>query len=412
MSITITGLLGLLNGQNGQAQNLLISGTENLRNSLQPNMLVTGTVQANLGDGKYNVKFMKESAVVESKTPLTVNELIHGRVVGVGDKIELQRVFKDKAVSDNQAAKQANWEHLSSAGSQGARAVEVLQGYRVSLSADEQLTLASMLKSGVDADALTLSAVVLNKMGVTVTSTMLNTLYPVLSKTLNEKFQLQNMTAYLDFEAPQSNQSNAKNITELAAFIADATGRLPEASLQENKQQFLEQFDPNNTESVDLDMDSGEQQSDQQNLLFDAKRILLNSQSDGTVSHRVTVVPFVINDKLVEVDMALFSQREQQQQDSIKHRKIALSLDTDMLGQVDIEINMADKHARININTENNLTTNELVQFMPQLKRDFSEFSIQLDELNYGTIEKNKLGNVIGSVVEHYISQDSLSRVY
>ena len=163
-------------------------------------------------------------------------------------------------------------------------------------------------------------------------------------------------------------------------------------------------------------MDSGpgdERQPGQDGFAFDAKRLLLNAQSDGTVSHRVSVVPFVINDRLVEVDMALFSQRQRRgQPDSIEYKKIALSLELDMLGKVDVQINMANKNARININTANHLVTNEMVNFMPFLKEDFAQFGVKLDELSYGIIEKNNLGHVIGSVVEHYITQDSLSRVY
>ena len=412
LQLAITGALDKLMGTN-TSQRMLFSASEKLKAQLSHNMLVSGKVETDLGRGNYTVRFFKESVVVHSKSPLTVNELIHGRVIGIDEKVELQRVYKNKAAADNQSAKQANWEQLKSAGSVGNRAVEVLQNYRSVLSTEEQMSLLTLLKKGSETEALILSAVVLNKLGIRVNEVTLNTLYPMLSKTLNVRFNLQNMMAHVDFESPGASANIDKHITELASYIAAVANEIPEHEPRNDRTDLTDDVD-NELQYAGDDPGSGDErngrQQDKQD--FDANLLLLNSQSDSSVSHRVSVVPFVINERLVEVDMALFSQKERNNQDSIEHKKIALSLDMDTLGQVDIEINMANKHARINIKTENNLTTNEMVKYMPELKQDLTRFDIKIDELSYGVIDKNELGHVISSVVEHYISQDSLSRVY
>ena len=416
----ITGLLGAL-GSGGQAQTFSLTPSPTLRDGLKVTDVITGSVQSNLGNGKYSVQFFGEKYIVESPTPLKADEILHGRVVGIGDKVELQRVFQEKAAADKQGIKQANLQHLYDHGKAGLRAAEVLQNYRVALSADEQLALISVLKGSGESEAVTLSAVVLNKMGLPISTSSLSTLYPVLSTTLQQKFNLQDITAHIDFKAGSGSgaaATSSETIAGLSAFIASVVNELPEAQLKNKPSTETNESDLNDANhdlisgQDDLNSENGNQGQTSDDLLFDTRRLLLNAQSDGAVSHRVAVVPFMVNDKLIEVDVALFSQRHQFNENSIKYKKIVLSLNLDMLGKIDIEIALANKHARVRMNTEKNIITDEMVKYMPQLKNDLQSHQIKIDELSYETSAADNLGKVIGSVVDHYVTQDSLSRVY
>jgi len=417
MNITgIQNLIGMLSGN--KSHSMLLSPSSSLRADLQVGKVVSGSVESSLGNNKYLVRFAGEGHVVDSTTPLKTSEIIHGRVIGIGDKVELQRVFQEKASADKQSITQQNWQHLYEGGKAGLRSVDVLQSYRVSLSAEEQLSLINVIKSSGESDSVILSAVVLNKMGVTVNIPSLTALFPALSITLKERFNLQNITAHLDFEAGKGGVINPTTLAGISAYIASVVNELPETQI---KNKMIADNNAVNSDTINneftsdfagLSSNNKNKKQDSAEQFFDARRLLLNSQSDTAVSHRIAVVPFVINDKLIEVDVAFFSQRNQVNDSSIKYKKIVLSLNLDMIGKVDIEIALANKHARVNINTDKDIITDELVKYMPQLKSDLLSQMIKIDELSYETSVTDDLGNVISSVVDHYVTQDSLSRVY
>lgn len=417
--MNITGIQNLINTITGnQSQSMFLTPSQSLREGLQVGKVVSGTVNSKLSGNKYLVQFAKDSLVLESMVPLKANEIIHGRVIGVGERVELQRVIQEKAVSDKQNIKLHNWQILYEYGKEGLRSIEVLQNYRVTLSLDEQLALVNVIKSSKEVDSIVLSAIVLNKLNITVTESTLNTLYPVLSTTLKEKFNLHNITAHIDFETKINSSINSKVISELSAFIANVVNNLPELRYKdrvntENVEQELVSLN-NELNSCENNLSSSNGKEDRQSdqLSFDVRRLLLNSQNDSSVSHRVAVVPFIINGKLLEVDVALFSQHRQSSDKTIKYKKIVLSLNLDMLGKIDLEILLANKHARVKINTVNHLITDEMVKYMSKLKSDMKAHHIQVDEVTYETSFSNNLSNVMSSVVSHYVTQDSLSRVY
>jgi hypothetical protein len=414
MPISLTGPAELLNqllGNNNQ-QNFSIVPSGKLRAGIELNQLLTGKVEQDLGQGKYAVQIRGESLVVESKSPLKANDIIHGRVVGVGEKIEMQRIFKEKATADNQNVKNQNIEYLYSLGKNGYRAVEILQNYRVKLSAEELQVLANALKNTSSPDTTVLTAVVLNKMGVQITEGTLNTIYPVLDSRLKQKFNLHNITAHLDFIAANESHANSQTITELAAFLSAVIDKLPDTPNIDQSPVTDSHVQTADDQAMNFGQDESGQNQQNNHNLFDPSRILLNAQSDSSISHRVSVVPFIVNEQLVEVDVALFSQKQNSATNINKHKRIVLSLNLDMLGKIDVEINLVGKHARINMDTEKNIITNELVKYMPVLKQEFEQYDFRIDELSYGVKRADTMNNVIGSVVEHYITQDSLSRLY
>jgi len=413
MAISLTGPVQILNQLLGNhpEQRFSLEPSRSLRSSIELNQLVTGVVEKDLGNGRYLIQIHGENLVAQSKTPLKLNDVIHGRVIGIDDKVELQRVFKEKASANNQSAIRQNLDYLYNFGKAGYRAAVVLQNYRVNLTADEQLSLIAALKAAASQDAISLSAVVLTKLGLQVTEDGLNLLSPLLTSQLNQKFNLQEIAAQIGFDDSHKNPADHDLVKELANFIYSVTDRFPhqhDAVIDGGK--VLDA--PGQMDNLSQDMDMSDHQDQGQNKHFDAARILLNAQSDGSVSHRVSVVPFLINDQLVEVDVALFSQKHNANQLTNNHKRIVLSLDMDTLGKIDAVINIVGKHARISIDTENNIITNELVKYMPELKADFESNKFKIDELSYGVKQSDAFKNVLNSVVEHYITQDSLSRLY
>ena len=71
--------------------------------------------------------------------------------------------------------------------------------------------------------------------------------------------------------------------------------------------------------------------------------VLLNTQSEGSVGHRLSHFPLWFGDRLVEISVALFSQQAQScGEDGIRHRRLVLSLETASLGHLEITVSLAD----------------------------------------------------------------------
>jgi hypothetical protein len=143
-------------------------------------------------------------------------------------------------------------------------------------------------------------------------------------------------------------------------------------------------------------------------------RFLLNVQNEGSVAHRLVSFPIWFGDRLIEVEMAMFSQQRDagtRQAEGVQYRKLVFSLNTEQLGHVEISVYVANRNLRVIVATDNEPATGELARFLPDLKKSLTAYGWQLDELSYRTTEADLQGNVIKSVVEHFISQDSLSRL-
>jgi hypothetical protein len=59
------------------------------RAALRLGEIIRGRVMRSLGEGRYAVNFQGHERVVDSTIPLRSEEILHGRVVAVGDRVEL-----------------------------------------------------------------------------------------------------------------------------------------------------------------------------------------------------------------------------------------------------------------------------------------------------------------------------------
>src|SRR3954462_14554697 len=66
--------------------------------------IIKGRVLRAYEGGRYLMDFYGQQKVVDSAMPLRVGDVIHGRVVGLGEHVELQRVQLDASRPAGQAA--------------------------------------------------------------------------------------------------------------------------------------------------------------------------------------------------------------------------------------------------------------------------------------------------------------------
>jgi hypothetical protein len=400
-------------GVTGPGQRLILTPDPEFASTLTLGQIIKGKVLRHYEGERYAVSFGGREKVVDSGVPLRSGEIIYGRVVGLDEKVQLQRVYAGGSASADRASATMDSAAGLIANTAESRVLRLFEQYQARLSTGDLRMLGQLARSAGQPDAMAMSGLVLSKLGMS--------LEPALTRAL--------------YRAMREPDPAGREQSEMAAALAaDAgsfgTGINREAVEQLARAMLPAQADERQSDgSTDADDIAAESQAEegvrmpaagdgQQSFDTHARqewllgRFLLNVQSDGSVAHRLVSFPIWFGDRLVEVEMALFSQhRGSDKQDGVEYRKLVFALDTEQLGHIEISVHVANRNLRVIVAADNEAATGELARYMPDLKKGLDAFGWQLDELSYRTTETDLQGNVLRSVVEHYISQNSLSRL-
>jgi hypothetical protein len=348
-------------------------------------------------ENRYLVAFAGDERVVDSALALTAGEIIYGRVVGLGDRVELQRLYgnsHEKAIQRESMPLEARPAVPAPAG--GFAIDNLLQRYRVDLNEADRSSLLRAARNVDDPEAMGLAGAMLSKLGLPQTGVLLEALY-------RAQFATGPTTAGKvdsDFipEVVASGQQTAQLQASSVRQLADLVGRL------------LEQPGSQDTTrtSVSNSSDEGARRKPQGAL---AARIL-NAQTGGVVAHRSGLLPLLVGGNLVEVSFALFEQRRPPNQpQGLQHRQVTFSLHTQHLGRVDVVARITGGHVRVEISTDNEERTSRTARYTGQLEDSLAENGWSIDEVAYATRSENPHNAVVRSVIEHVVSLDSLNRL-
>jgi len=394
------------------ATRLFLSSGPDFSSSLRLGQIIKGRVLRQYEGSRYLVSFSGEEKVVDSAVPLSTNDVIHGRVVGLGVRVELQRVAIERTMTDDVNALRDGQRNIT--GSHERMMMETLSRYQVVLSDVDTAVLSRLVKSASDPASTLLVGVLLSKIGLNQSPELLRAVSRHLETSTGSVVRQADRAALpLDTQlttdhGPRHDENElASRIAAMLDFVPHRPAS-PEPDEAEPKPVFLDTSpDEPGVERRDTS-DSGSQQDHEFNL----GRWLLNVQSDGTVSHRVGTVPFLLGDRLIEVEVAVFDQREGTTlRDGVRHRQLVFSLDLDSLGHLEIVARVAGNRLRVTVRAESSEITETLAGFMGPLRGGLSAGGWFVDELVYETCERQKSSCVTRSAVEHLICQDSLNRL-
>lgn len=376
--------------------------------------VLKGKVLRHYEGSRYAVSFGGQEKVVDSAVPLRTGEILHGRVIGLGEKVQLQRVFPGDDGLQKPASSQLAQGGFN-ASSDEAAALKLFEQYQAKLSSIDLQVLGKLMRSVSRPDLVAVSGLILSKIGVRLDTLLLRSLYRVLSE---NKPPLpgrgEPAAALAASESVPGAPVNAAVIERLAAALS---------SRRSQEQQSMPQGDGPDEELLPARAATGFEEDtrspddddpdSQGRREWELGRFLLNAQGGGSVAHRLRSFPIWFGDRLVEVDIALYSQLQQghQHENGIRYQKVVFSLNTDSLGHVEISVHVANRNLRMAITADDEFATEQLARYLPELKAVLAGSGWRLDEVSYETVENDLRGNVLGSVVEHYISQDSLSRL-
>ncbi len=399
----------------GSDRSLLLQADSDFASTLTLGKIIKGRVLRHYEGERYGMSIGGQEKVVDTALPLRIGELVHARVVNIGEKVHLQRIVEpggqaldDSKGFNNVALNQAGVENRDEIARLFAR-------YQATLTTEQHGLLKQLQGRWGGTDQVALSGLILSKLGVKLEPAFVKAIGRVLAELKSSAAPLTtNVGPALPAHAGQ-NGIPAELVDGLAPLLSklldeDFTGRPDSAgtAATDNADEGVGLAGPDVGER-DLDGGSKEQQE------WFLGQWLLNVQTEGLVAHRFLRFPLWFGERLTEVSMALFAQKEQGQQGhedeagTLRFRKAVFSLETDNLGHLEIEARVAVRNLRLKVTAGSVEKAELLGSRLSVLETVLRQYDWQVDEITYHT--RSQQEGVMQAVVEHYINQDSFSRL-
>lgn len=405
---------------------LLVKADDDFLSKLTLGQIIKGRVLRSYEGGRYLMDFYGQQKVVDSAVPLRQDEVIHGRVVGLGEHVELHRIAPqtaNAAQSNDEAPRQQapltqnKWQRLVN---------ETFERYRGTLSAEDAQLLQRMAARADAAADVALSGLVLSKLGLRIAPEFVQALFATFRNVAKEgSFPPIKSGPRLEMSAVHRNENDPEVIETLAVILRKLVNDLPEtewrALMGQAAMAASETSDPENSAdtraNAALGGDAGGQERAGQGPAQDLSlaRWILNAQAGGALAHRALTLPLMLDGRLVELDIALFEQAPRRDgqgaNNALRHRQVVLSLDTEQLGRVDVQAMLAGDRIRVQVSSDDAEGADYLSLFGDRLSADIEALGLGVDELRYAAREGSSDNAVLRSLVEHFVTPGSVNRL-
>jgi len=361
-----------------------------LPSALSLGQIVKARVLKHYEGGRYLVSLEGRERVVDSSVPLTTGDLVRGRVVAVGDRIELQPL-------------PPGGEDVSEIGIQGKTdeptdpLTEAFAQFGLKLDDATRAIVTRALRGAADPQATVLAAMTIAKLG------------------LPQQPEL--------IDAVQAMLRRRPAASPVAEGSKDALPVAPGPQLVAQLQEALRatlapgQQDPAPTAAAPLQVGSENTQQQQGfgsqtgNSGEQLGQRVLNTQTGGAVSHRAGTLPLLVGGRLVEVDVALFDQgARQSRQGEARSRHLVFLLDTASLGGVEVSARLVDSRRRRRFAPQRESTHELRAGPRHELSRRLAELGWTVDEIAYEPRQGAAHNPAYRAVADHVIAQGSLDR--
>jgi len=397
---------------------LLVKSDVDFAGKLTLGQIIKGRVLRAYEGGRYLMDFYGQEKVVDSAVPLRPGDVIHGRVVGLGEHVELQRVLPESSARGPQDTSETvdaghppllenKWQRL---------VTEMFGRYRGTLSAEDAAILERLAARADAAADVVLSGLILSKLGLSIAPEFVQALLSAFQSVSREgAFPLLKSGVRFDVSAAQTEREPVA-IEALASVLQQLMSDLPEADWRQSAS--LPVSEPRTraaSSSASRNEAGGGESAGRGNAELSLARWILNAQAGGSLAHRTLTVPLLVDGRLVELDIALFEQtagRDGRGDASpLKHRQVVLSLHTEELGRIDVQAALAGDRVRVNVHCDRAEAADFLSMHSTGLALEMEALGLGVDELRYAVRENQAANVVLRSVAEHLVSPGSVSRL-
>jgi flagellar hook-length control protein FliK len=374
------------------------------RAALRLGEIIRGRVMRSLGEGRYAVNFQGHERVVDSTIPLRTEEILHGRVVAVGDRVELQRVRIDAIPPQRAEAPAPPGAQAASGG------YAELRGLVASWPAAEQAALARLVAGAPNEDAVLLAARAVARSGLPGSSALVELVYAALApREGTGMFAPRSDAVVLASTAPADAQAPVAGPAAVAAFA-----ELLKASFDAGRPGAPRLAAKHAPDAVDGDV--REPASDGAQHGFGAApdaglaAAFFNAQTGGALAHAVGTIPLIVDGRLVELDVAMFGEPRGGAA-AMPHGRVVIELDIERLGHLHIDANLVGSHVHVGIASDSADAADFIAQHAPVLRSRIEDDGWSVDGLRYEVRERGGVSGPAKIVLEHRVSADSLSRL-
>lgn len=362
--------------------------------------IIKGRVLLAYGNNRYVVAFDGRERVVDSTVPLKTGEVVQGRVLAIGERVELQRVA-DEHTGERAATPEG--------AEDAAKAKEVeptddldafFARYSMRVPSGTQELVKRIVRSGQDRDSWMLASVALAKLGLPQQERLVEVLAAALAKLPGSR-----PAAHLDGAAQLAiGPETASRLRDLVRQALTRPETPPELAELHDPASALP--GPDGARQSDLAEGRGGYSDDK------LGQWLLNAQTGGVVSHRIGTLPLIVDGRLMEVDVAMFDHGKDETGGlATRHRALVFVLNLRHLGMVKVVASVVDERIRVRVETEKAETSVLMSQHTGVLRDALSQCGWAVDEVVYENLAARTANPVVRSVMEHVVVQDSVNRL-
>jgi hypothetical protein len=313
-----------------------------------------------LDEHRYRVSFQEASHIVHSTVPLGVGSTVRATVTAVGEKLELRYIGEDQVAVTMQDHAALGEDSLA----------QLAQRYSVALQAEQREIIEQEMAQAEEPEAMAACGMFLSKLALPLEGRTLRTLYDV-----------------------QSWEANAARAP--GAALHPSLGNSP--VLVGVAEQLLSALQGG---SADAQGDGDTQRELAQRLL--------NEQDEGSVAYRFGILPILIDDQLLELDLVHFRERRKGE-DAPGVRRLVMTFSTGSLGRVEVLAQALGERLTIGIRTDSPAGREALAAQTTQLRELIARLGWNVEAVSYEF--DTHVGRAARHVIDHVLNADTLSRL-
>jgi hypothetical protein len=413
--MSVTPVINSLQGALAKGAGWYVDGDVAFTRTLTIGQILKARILRHYEGGRYLAEINGQQKVVDSTIPLRIGEVVHGRVTALDERAHMQRILHEPVRQQQQTTSQRP--RLTT---DGEWLEQLFAQHQLKLNPDVFGLLSRLAARVPKPHLIGLAGLVLSKLGTPITLDTLNAIYRALDTSrLRELVEKPHGSLQLEKTIAATQTGSEDTVHQLACLLADNRFDIWRRTTDKRRNEMSVSQDKSNQtqdKTATVNKDGVEQKNrDRRNTPLNEWLLgqrLLNTQSEGSVDHRLSHIPLWLGDRLVEISIALFSQHEASCSDQgIRYRRLVMSLETANLGQLEITVNLADRHLRLKMVSCNEAASEVLAHYFGELKSVLERHEWEIDEIKYITDSTVEDGAAVNAVVEHHIAQDSLSRL-
>lgn len=386
----------------GSGHTLTLRTPGDFSHTLTQGQILKGRVLRHVEGTSYIVDFSGREKVVDSAIPLKTDEVLFGRVIGVGDHVHLERLRQSATTTTNAQFTPETAIATELFSRDTAKLVEeIFARFNANLGPEEAVILNQVLRGLPNPLAAVYAALFLSKLGLPFTLQRLESLYRAASADARHPLFDKAMAVYLATQPTVSASSATEEEPKLAH----------DADFHQAIEQAIEQLHDAVIDGNTRSLQQEDKESDGSQSGKTLAELLLNLPTEGALPHRISTIPFLIDGDLLELNIAFVDDHDTPtQQSPVKHRRLVISLNTNQLGGITLDASITGQQLRLKIGADSLASLDKLSVYGEGLSREIHAAGFQISEVEYVLNGTEPINAPTWAIMESVISADSLNR--